>query len=329
MKINRCVIALAAALLSACSSNPESIDPTADNYGSIDFVCNVAGSVDQQQTRAKDRYSLPKTLVPPADSLRLTLQGTYIVKDPAAQGSAGSNEGDEVAYGPTAWASLSAYANSGTKLYVGTYAAHLSWHPEGVDSLEQGIGKPYYYAYINDIEVEARKYGKTVQASVGLINSCMTLATTKDFNNYYSDVEVKLRIVKTTVDDDGDEVTTETKYSFSRSNKTSDRKGEYKLSKAASENDPNAYASPLIFINPGQTMFFSATAKKADDGTDVTFNEIQLFSNSTDAVKTAADYHYYIEIDHSTAGQGGIEIKWNGYPNDLEGEEEVELNPEV
>lgn len=256
--------------------------PAPNGSGKLQLTSNISSAVSEVVARA-DQSELPTELVPDADALTLTITGSYTDKGK-----------DPVNFNKT-WATVAdfntenpdfeaGYYDAAASSYQNSYKATLSY---GDPSLE-GEGKAAFAGASDDFVIYAGSQPTRVAASVKLANSCFTFAVTEWMLNYYTDLQFTIH-------------TAENSFTFEPT---------------------TTAASTLIFVKAGQSLRFSGSAVKAQNGVEVLFPETTLGSTAT-----VAQHKYAIEVDHGTAGAGALKISFNDTFTEV-AEQEVELNPD-
>ena len=279
---------VASTMMVACSVNDEGSKPKMGE-GQIEIVCSVDAQTNDVTTRAEKSYQLPAELIPSAEelksALKLSITGEY--DDPKTKDVV-----DMVQY-TGSWTTLKAYNDADVKLNQGGYSAELENYPERDDAgkVVEGEANPYFKggAYSNTLQVTA---GVTTKANIelSLANSCFTLKVTEWLMKYYTDVTLTIH--------------------------SETNSWQYKPTSSD-------FASPLIFVNPGQKLKLSGTATK-QNGVQVEFSVDGAPAEiGTTLVK---DTHYDIVVDHATAGAGGLTIELGDNYTTIE-EHTIELNP--
>lgn len=256
--------------------------PAPNGSGKLQLTSRISTEVSEVISRA-GQSELPAELVPDADVLSLTITGSYTDKGQ-----------DPVAFNKT-WATVAdfesenpdfeaGYYNASAGSYQNSYKATLSYG----DPSSEGEGKAAFAGASNDFVIYAGSQPTRVEASVKLANSCFTFAVTEWMLNYYTDLKLTIH-------------TEANNFTFEPTTTT---------------------PSTLIFVKAGQSLRFSGSATKKQNGVEVTFPETTL-GNAT----TVAQHKYMISVDHSTAGAAGLQIAFNDTFTEVP-EQEVELNPD-
>lgn len=276
------MIPMLALALVCAGCSSEEETPAPNGSGKLQLTSNISSAVSEVVARAA-QSDLPEALVPDADALTLTIAGSYTDKGK-----------DPVNFNKT-WATVAdfktenpdfeaGYYNTAESHYQNSYKATLSYGDPAVE----GEGKAAFAGASDDFVVYAGSQPTKVNVSVALANSCFTFAVTEWMFNYYTDLQFTIH-------------TAENSFTFEPTTPA---------------------ASTLIFVKAGQSLRFSGSAVKAQNGVAVTFPETTLGTTTT-----AAQHKYAIEVDHSTAGAGKLQISFNDTFTEVD-EQVEELNPD-
>lgn len=176
------------------------------------------------------------------------------------------------------WATLADYNTEAPELEAGIYDVSLG-HYANTYQAAVSYGDPEAEgegkAYFEGKSTEFHLYANdkvTATVTARLANSCFSLYAEQYLLSYYSNVELTIH----TADND---------FTFTPT---------------------NTAESALIFVKPGQTLSISGKAVK-QTGVEVTFPKTEIGTGNL-----AAETHYAVRVDHTTAGSGALMISFDG-----------------
>ncbi len=175
-------------ILASCSKASDGAT-SVNEMGTASFECSMLSSVDEV-TRAENHFEIPQALIPVADDVELTINGTYI--------DAETEQVTDYSYGPL---TLADYHKSQPRMVASAdYHATFTHGTKG----DEGESAPFFSGAI-DFEVIAR--GKTIEpVTLKLENSIIALEFSDIFESYYTDAEFTV----TTASDNSFEFTAQT-----------------------------------------------------------------------------------------------------------------------
>lgn len=182
------------------------------------------------------------------------------------------------------WTSVAAFNLEKPDLQAGTYTATFTYG----DPAAEGVACPYFAGELVDFAVKASKT-TTYPVSCKLANSCFTLQVSEWMLNYYDEIQLTIHTA-----------TNDFSYTMNSTEVTT-----------------------LTFICPEQSLSFSGTAIKSQNGVAVEFPKTTIGTSTV-----AAETLYAISVDHGTAGAGSLTITFDDSFTEV-AEVEVELNPDV